>query len=385
MVKFVALSASLALVSGFHTLPLQKRPPLTIEQRIKMKRSLTITGVGENSEGPVSININDFQDAQYFGPVSVGTPAQTMQVVYDTGSSNLWVPDKKELFSSHHIYNHAKSSTYVANNTIFNIRYGSGPVSGVYSADTVHIGSVEVPSYTFAEVNNTKGLGLGYTIGKFDGICGMGWDGISVDHVRTPVQALVESGKLDEKAFAFYLGSAANGGTSELTIGGVNPARYTGDFNYVPLQQTAPGVNGYWEVKMDDVTVKNASVTSVKKAIVDSGTSLLAVPMEDIKKFAKLVGAKTVLPIAPFNREYMIDCNTPGPDIDFVIGGNSYTLTKEDYVINTGGKCLFAMTGIDIPAPAGPLYILGDVFMRAHYVKFDIGNKQLGFAKIVKN
>ena len=61
-----------------------------------------------------------------------------------------------------------------------------------------------------------------------------------------------------------------------------------------------------------------------------------------------------------------------------------YTLTKEEYIINDGGKCMFAMTGLDVPAPAGPLYILGDVFMRAHYVKFDVGQKRVGFAALKK-
>ena len=37
---------------------------------------------------------------------------------------------------------------------------------------------------------------------------------------------------------------------------------------------------------------------------------------------------------------------------------------------------------MDIPAPAGPLWILGDVFMRAHYVKFDVDQQRLGFAKL---
>merc|ERR1719281_1799079 len=99
-------------------------------------------------------------------------------------------------------------------------------------------------------------------------------------------------------------------------------------------------------------------MTTVTKAIVDSGTSLLAAPKADIAKIAKAVGAHTVLPIPPFNREYMINCTSPGPDIDIHIGGQVYTITKD------GPECLFAMTGLDVPAPAGPLYILGDVFMR---------------------
>merc|ERR1712110_467942 len=83
-------------------------------------------------------------------------------------------------------------------------------------------------------------------------------------------------------------------------------------------------------------------------------------------------------------KEYTIDCSSAGPDIEFVIAGKSYTLKKADYVINEQGQCLLGFTGLDVPAPAGPLYILGDVFMRAYYVKFDVDNKQLGFAKIVK-
>ena len=345
-----------------------------------MERSVKVT----TTNGEVdSIVINDYQDAQYYGPVSVGTPPQNLEVIYDTGSSNLWVSNIKPGFlSSHHAYFHDKSSSYVANNSIFNIRYGSGPVSGFYSRDSVAFGDVTVKNYLFAEVNNTKGLGMGYTIGKFDGIAGMGWYDISVDHVQTPLQALVASGQLAEKVFAFYLGSG--GAKGELLLGGVDPAHYTGDFTYVPLMDTVPGKVGYWAMGMDDITINGASVTSCRKAIVDSGTSLLAAPSADIKKIAAAVGAHTVLPIPPFNKEYFINCTSPGPDINIKLGGVDFVLTKEDYIINDGGKCLFAMTGLDVPAPAGPLYILGDVFMRAHYVKFDVGQRRLGFATLKK-
>jgi len=363
---------------AFHTIQLNQRKPMTIAERVAMKRSVR---VGYTAGAPTSIVINDYQDAQYYGPISVGTSGQTLEVIYDTGSSNLWVSNiKPGILSRHSYYNHAKSSTYAANGTKFEILYGSGPVAGFYSADTVQIGAYALPGYTFAEVNDTSGLGAAYAIGKFDGICGMGWDDISVDGVKTPLRALIDSGKLAEQVFAFYLGSG--GATGELVLGGVNPAHYTGSFATVPVTETVPGKMGYWEFALDDIMVGGTSVTTCRKAIIDSGTSLLAAPTSDITKIVKAIGG--MIPILP-GKEWIISCNTAGPDIDFIIGGNTYTLTKADYVIPDESLCLFGMTGLDVPAPAGPLYILGDVFMRAHYVKFDVGNKELGFASIVKS
>merc|ERR1711998_780400 len=278
---------------------------------------------------------NNFQDAQYYGEIEIGTPGQKVNVIYDTGSSNLWASNQKPgLFSTHKYYDHDQSSTYTANGTKFEIMYGSGPVSGVYSADTIKLGAIDIPDYTFAEVDNTKGLGPAFAIGKFDGICGMGWDDISVDGVTTPLRALANSGKLDANVFAFFLGSG--GAAGELILGGVDSSHYTGEFSYLPVQEMVPGRMGYWEIKMDSFEINGKNMVDSSKAIVDSGTSLLAVPTSAIKAIAKAVGAKTVLPIPPFNKEYTIDCTSDAPALDVVLGGKKYSLEKADYVINDG-------------------------------------------------
>ena len=67
----------------------------------------------------------------------------------------------------------SKSSTYVANGSTFKIEYGSEPVSGFYSKDTVNIGGVSITDYTVAEVTNVSELGFRTLWGNFDKICGM--------------------------------------------------------------------------------------------------------------------------------------------------------------------------------------------------------------------
>jgi len=386
--KNVLLLAGLAVADAkYLTLPLFKKT-LSLEERTQLPRNQVTLGV-DASGHPDTLVINDYQDAQYYGTVSVGSPPQEVRVVYDTGSSNLWVnnipiPWWRKIISwgAHQMYDHSKSSSYVANGTKFNIAYGSGPVAGFYSKDTVTIGDIPVKGYTFAEVNDVKGLGMMWVMGKLDGILGLGWDDISVDHVETPLRALVNSGGLEEPVFAFYLGSG--GAAGELVLGGVNPDHYTGDFAYTPVIDMVPGKKGYWTFTTDDMKMNGASVTSCRKAIVDSGTSLIAVPTADIAKIIKLVGAKPLGPIAPLNREFTFNCSAPAPDFDIVIAGKTYTLTKDDYALKSGGQCVLGMMGMDVPAPAGPLYILGDVFMRKFYVKFDEGNKRIGFATLKK-
>eukprot|EP00922_Rhytidocystis_sp_ex-Travisia-forbesii_P001099 GHVS01001564.1.p1 GENE.GHVS01001564.1~~GHVS01001564.1.p1 ORF type:complete len:582 (+),score=80.92 GHVS01001564.1:81-1826(+) len=325
------------------------------------------------------ISIQDYQNAQYYGVIGVGDNGMQFTVIFDTGSSNLWIPstDCSKSCGSHNKYNHTVSSSYKADGRPFDLQYGSGPVSGYLSRDSIVVGDVSVPQYTFGEVTDAKGLGLAYMMGKFDGILGLGWPKLAIDGVEPVFSAMVRLGLLPDSKFAFYLGQK-DGEVGELVLGGYEEKHYIGTIKWVPLISET-----YWQVALDSMQIGGASVSKVGKAIVDSGTSFMAGPTEEVKALAATLGAK---PFFLNPNQFTVSCSAIStlPTIDFVIGGSVFALQPDQYVMKVSPiplvPCLLAFAGIDVSPPLGPLWILGDVFMRRYYSIFDYGGKQMGFA-----
>eukprot|EP01101_Sappina_pedata_P002927 TRINITY_DN1313_c0_g1_i1.p3 TRINITY_DN1313_c0_g1~~TRINITY_DN1313_c0_g1_i1.p3 ORF type:complete len:393 (+),score=196.49 TRINITY_DN1313_c0_g1_i1:1449-2627(+) len=381
VVALVLADACLALT----TIPVS-RDPLT-RKNYRQSEAQLAAKFGSSTG---SIILTDVQDAQYYGPITIGTPPQPFTVIFDTGSSNLWVPSSQCPSSnlackSHNQYDSSKSSTYVANGTAFSIQYGTGALSGFLSEDTVNFGGLQVKGQTFAEAMREPGIT--FLSAKFDGILGLGFETISVDGVVPVWYNLINQGLVSQQVFSFWLSQNPNdkSGGGEITLGGTNPARYTGSFTYAPLT-----IEGYWQFDFSDFTVGGQSQgwCSAKgcKAICDTGTSLLTGPTSHINALNKALGAKIV------NGEGIFpscDVLKTLPDVAFVISGTTFTLKPTDYVLqidNDGEtECMSGFMGMDIPAPVGPLYILGDVFISAYYSVFDYQNQRVGWAKSVQN
>jgi len=323
-----------------------------------------------------TVPVSNFLNAQYFSEITIGTPPQTFKVVLDTGSSNLWVPSTEcgsIACYLHTKYDSSASSTYKKNGTSFEIRYGSGSLSGFVSQDTMTIGDLKIKDQIFAEA--TEEPGLAFAFGRFDGILGLGFDTISVNKIPPPFYNMVEQGLLDEPVFAFYLGDTSNGegDQSEAIFGGVNKDHYTGKITEIPLRRKA-----YWEVDLDAITFGDATAELDNTGVIlDTGTSLIALPSTLAELLNKEIGAKK-----GYNGQYSVDCEKRKslPDMSFTLSGHNFTITPFDYILEVQGSCISSFMGMDFPEPVGPLAILGDAFLRKWYSVYDLGKGTVGLA-----
>lgn len=328
------------------------------------------------------VPLTNFMDAQYYGPIAIGTPPQEFNVIFDTGSSNLWVPSTNCHSIAcyfHRKYDSSQSSSYVKNGTAFKIRYGSGPVEGYVSQDVLTVGNMDIENQLFGET--TQEPGLVFAFGRFDGIFGLGYQEISVNGIKPPFYRMVEQGLISEPIFSVWMGKQGEALGGELIFGAVNPGRFTGSMHWAPVIR-----KGYWEVKLESAFFtgenKNAWKAKPSRAAIDTGTSLIAMPVADAEALhAQIPGAQK----APQGNTWTIPCDAISkmPTIVFQFNGKQFPLRPEQYVIQAGGQCISGFMGMDIPTPAGPIWIVGDIFLRAYYTVYDYGNSRVGFAEAV--
>merc|ERR1711998_603278 len=107
--------------------PLTHKPKTVAQMRAaSARRAQRFAAISETTAPEVSLT--DVQDSEYFGTVSIGSPAQDFLVIYDSGSSNLWVPSTScdNCKKSGSKYDSSKSSSYAKNGESFNLAYGTG-------------------------------------------------------------------------------------------------------------------------------------------------------------------------------------------------------------------------------------------------------------------
>ncbi|XP_071574062.1 lysosomal aspartic protease-like [Temnothorax nylanderi] len=326
--------------------------------------------------GTANVPLINYLNLEYYGTIEIGTPPQTFKIIFDTGSSDLWVPSKKCNVSQpacleHNKYDNTKSTTYIPQNDPFVITYDDGGVSGFLSTDDVIIAGLKVSFQTFGETLDYSTSFLDDA--KCDGVLGMGYPDLS--HFKKPpvFQNMIDKNVVSRPIFSFYLNRNVTdviGG--ELILGGTDSSHYEGEFTYVDVTRRV-----YWQFKMDKFQIKNyISCSEGCQAIVDTGYSAIGGPPQTIEAICREIGV--------VNDTVNCDEISNLPDINFVIGGKTFRLTGQDYIVK------FTEDERDVCVPAfkevipfgvdGVEWILGDVFIGRYYTVFDIENDRVGFA-----
>ncbi|KAM3306874.1 cyprosin isoform X1 [Capsicum chacoense] len=442
----------------------------------------------KRNSGPLKdevVYLKNYMDVQYFAEIGIGSPPQYFAVVFDTGSSNLWVPSSKCIFSIgcylRSRYRSRLSTTYTKIGKRCKIPFGTRSVRGLFSQDNVKVGSSVVNQQVFTEV--TREGFFTFLHARYDGVLGLGFQDVAEGRVTPVWYNMLLQHIVTQPIFSFWLNrdpKSRLGG--EILFGGVDCTHFRGQHTFVPVAQ-----NGYWEIEIGDLFIGNNSTGFCRggcPAIVDTGTSFLAGPTTILTQINHAIGAegfvsmecKTVFsnygnliwenlvsglqpericnrigickrngtfdvsheqqtvgrsskleklpnaenPLCSFCEmtvfwmqvelrkertkekafEYVnqmceklpsprgksyINCDVFSlPHITITIGNKPFPLSPDQYVIrvedNHGAHCLSGFTALDVH-PRRPLWVLGDVFLRAYHTVFDFGNLQVGFAE----
>ncbi|KAF9067496.1 aspartic peptidase domain-containing protein [Rhodocollybia butyracea] len=360
-----------------------------------------------------SANVQFFiqgDDASYFGTIMIGTPPQPMNVILDTGSSDLWVVSSTCTRACGRVptFNSASSSTFqtstssaAGRNGGTTIQYGSGTVAGTIAQDTVHMGSFSVTSQTFLLATSTS---TGLVQNPVSGIMGLAFQSIASTESTPFWQALVNAQSLSTPEMGVWLARAGNQSSSDnadvpggiFTLGGVNTTLFSGDIKFT----NTAGTPSFWLLNLDSLTAQSQTITlnaSNQLAAIDTGTTLIGGPSDAVQEFyANIPGSGPVLGQEGF---FSFPCSTT-INATLTFNGTTWPIDPTDMnvgPVQTGStSCLggiFDLTlGSDIPVGTGnPSWVVGDVFLKNVYTVFrgtpsssgtSNGTPAIGFAQL---
>uniref|UniRef100_A0A665TJH8 Peptidase A1 domain-containing protein n=1 Tax=Echeneis naucrates TaxID=173247 RepID=A0A665TJH8_ECHNA len=223
----------------------------------------------------------------YYIEMSIGTPGQKLNILVDTGSSNFAVAAAQHPFITHY-FNTALSSTYQLAGRTVAVRYTQGNWEGELGIDrvlipngpngtiVVNIAAIMSSDGFFLPGVNWQGiLGLAYpTLARPDSSVEPFFNSV-VQQLRIPnIFSLQMCGA------GLSASSTADPAGGSLIMGGIEPTLYQGSVWYTPIVE-----EWYYQVEVLKLEVGDQNLDldcreyNMDKAIVDSGTTLLRLPV----------------------------------------------------------------------------------------------------------
>ncbi|KAJ0404232.1 hypothetical protein ATCC90586_008005 [Pythium insidiosum] len=387
------------------------------------------------------IPLENYDQMQFYGTIELGEPAQTFRVIFDTGSSDIWVPSAScRTCSGLHRYRAGASATHREITLVtsqpqtaepFVLQYGSGAVKGHKMRETLRLGdAVELENVIMGSVVEQS-----HEIRRFqtEGIVGLAMDPLARVSSPNLLRLLQDSPTYTlPMVFSLYVSPFPSASPpSQLVFGGVDDALAGDDavwHSFPVLQDPKSSLHGFWALALQDVTVDGVSLPGFaaasdgaspddaqSAAIIDSGTSLILLPapayhaaieaMQDalgvgFRNHSRRGGgfscrdcehgdfpalafqfASAELPRAtdaPSAQEHEHE-----QDADEAMEPPAPPRAPPRRFVLQGSdyvRCEHRVCTPQIDVSSSSAVILGDVFLRAYYTQFDVENQRVGFA-----
>lgn len=309
--------------------------------------------------------------------LDIGTPKSTVDVQFDTGSSQLWVnpicsyaarpADCTKLGRLRY------SSTLKNLGETHNLTYGMGYAYVKYIRDFVHLGPFKLPNQAFGVAIDSDFVSAG--------ILGVGPSRRGMENSDFVINSIHKQGFTRSIAFGVGL-QGIDSTRSSIVFGGVDLKKFRGTLHATPIldSATAPDHTPRYWINLDSIsqTAGGETVTLVNQqfpVFLDTGATLSYFPPSIVRKLLQgFPGAKR-----DKYANYIVDCSLrkQNASVDFQFGSTVIQAAYEDFIYPfDDNACTLGFTEAFDKA-----YVLGDSFLRSAYVVFDQTNRQLALAQ----
>ncbi|CAE6521623.1 unnamed protein product [Rhizoctonia solani] len=327
-----------------------------------------------------SITLTDIgRDLLWSGPVQVGTPMKSFNVDFDTGSSDFFLasdqcPTAQCVGKNTLAPSQSSTSANTGNN--FQISFGDGSaVRATVFTDVVSIGGLAITNSGVGAVTQLSQSFTNAGGDTSDGLMGLAFSTLA-ESKQTPYFTNLAKLSPTQGMMSFkFVGKNAPG--SELTVGGMDTAAFTGQVAFSPVLTTQGQPPTFWTIRMGQASIGGKPVqTASQFATIDTGTSVVIAPQADAQAiYAAIPGSKLGQ-----NGLFSYPCNA-NPDVALSFAGQNFNIKAADMSLGsdaTNTTCVGAI----VPSAQRNAWLVGDSFLKNVYTVFDQTNLQVGFAKL---
>ncbi|CAG8554539.1 11820_t:CDS:2 [Ambispora leptoticha] len=319
VIKFSYCNSSLTILK--FQLALTRLPLTRNRHNIKLHRR-NLAKLKENAS---------FYGGEFHSKIQIGEPGQEFNVLFDTGSTPLWV-SHRSCNTTHTTFDPRKSRSFRKIGIPWNITYADNDSANGYLArETVTIGEdVKIKNQVFSLAIDINGT---FDKEPIDGVCGLGYGNIyTKKHYRSLLENMKYQQLIQHQLFSIWYGKGTTSLSGEILFGKINHERYTGKISYFPI---IPNNSGDWKIHLEAICIGNRTIKCKMEAFIDSGNIGLDLPQSFVDRIhANIRGA-----LRENNGFWKLFCGSISEtsmikgDIGFVFGGGRvFRIPLRDFV-----------------------------------------------------